>query len=64
MRKKSHLKLEFGYDNKGVKLLTKTLNGNKGMQTIELINLKSGSYYYTVSDSKNVVKSDKIIIVN
>jgi len=52
------------YDNKGVKLLTKTLNGNKGMQTIELINLKSGSYYYTVSDSKNVVKSDKIIIVN
>lgn len=52
------------YDNKGVELFTKTLNGNKGMQTIELINLKSGSYYYTVSDSKNVVKSDKIIIVN
>ena len=52
------------YDNKGVELFTKTLNGNKGMQTIELINLKSGSYYYTVSNSKNVVKSDKIIIVN
>ncbi|MBP1645464.1 MAG: subtilisin-like serine protease [Bacteroidetes bacterium] len=52
------------YDNKGIELLNKTLNSNKGMKTIELKTLKSGTYYYTITDSKSVVKSDKIIIVN
>ncbi|MFA7082440.1 MAG: S8 family serine peptidase [Bacteroidales bacterium] len=51
------------YDNKGIELLTKTLKNNKGVQTIELKNLKSGAYYYTITDSKSVIKSDKIIIV-
>lgn len=51
------------YDNKGIELLTKTLNSNKGVQTIELKNLKSGAYYYTITDSKGVIKSDKLIIV-
>ncbi|MFV0599666.1 MAG: T9SS type A sorting domain-containing protein, partial [Bacteroidales bacterium] len=51
------------YDNKGIELLTKTLNSNKGVQTIELKNLKSGAYYYSITDSKGVIKSDKLIIV-
>ena len=51
------------YDNKGIEILTKTLNSNKGVQTIELKNLKSGAYYYTITDSKGVIKSDKLIIV-
>ncbi len=51
------------YDNKGIELLTKTLNSNKGVQTIEFKNLKSGAYYYSITDSKSVIKSDKLIIV-
>ncbi|MBP1645023.1 MAG: hypothetical protein H6Q16_598 [Bacteroidetes bacterium] len=51
------------YDNKGIELLTNTLKNNKGVQTIELKNFKSGAYYYTITDSKSVIKSDKIIIV-
>ena len=50
------------YDTKGVELLVKILNGNKGMQTIDLKQFKSGSYFYTITDNKSIIKSDKLII--
>lgn len=51
------------YDNKGIELFAKTLNGNKGMQTIDLKNFSSGLYYYNVTNNKGIIKSDKLIIV-
>ena len=51
------------YDNKGVELLTKTLNNNKGVQTINLQDFKSGSYFYIITNGKESIKSDKLIIL-
>lgn len=51
------------YDSKGKEVIVKKLNSNKGVQSIELKNLSSGAYYYTIKDNNKVIKTDKIIVV-
>ncbi|MDY0054501.1 MAG: T9SS type A sorting domain-containing protein, partial [Bacteroidales bacterium] len=51
------------YDSKGKEVIVKKLNSNKGVQSIELKNLRSGAYYYTIKDNNKVIKTDKIIVV-
>ena len=51
------------YDIKGIQVYELTLNGNKGMQTIDLSQFKAGTYFYSVTNNKNMIKSDKLIII-
>ena len=50
-------------DIKGIKVYELTLNGNKGMQTIDLSQFKAGTYFYSVTNNENMIKSDKLIII-
>ncbi|MFV0599875.1 MAG: T9SS type A sorting domain-containing protein [Bacteroidales bacterium] len=50
------------YDIKGIQVYALTLDGNKGMQTLDLRLFKTGTYFYSVTNNKNMIKSDKLII--
>jgi hypothetical protein len=47
---------------KGIQVYALTLDGNKGMQTLDLRLFKTGTYFYSVTNNKNMIKSDKLII--
>lgn len=51
------------YDIKGIQVYELTLDKNKGMQIIDLSQFKAGTYFYSVTNNKNMIKSDKLIII-